>query len=115
MRRVPTLAFAAALLLPSISPASAQTSRPAAGVSLAQAERNSVELKQGMSVEEVQKLLGKPRRTALKNNGGSMNAQGALQWMYTWTGSPTQGTLQVEFAAKAPEQWYVNSWEWSAY
>ena len=76
----------------------------------------AVDLKQGMSAEEVQRLLGKPRRTALRNNGISANAtsQGILQWTYTWTG-PSQGTLHVEFAAKTPEEWYVNSWEWATY
>lgn len=110
-----------AALLPSlawISPALAQASRPTANVSLAQAERNAVSLKQGMSVEEVEKLLGKPKRTALKNTGISASApwQGTLHWTYTWTGSSSpEGNLQVVFAAKAPEQWYVSSWEWSSY
>lgn len=119
MRALPALVFLAALLPspPWISPAGAQPSRPAANQSLPQAERHAVELKHGMSVEEVQRLLGKPRRTALKSSGGSANApwQGTLQWTYTWTGSSSQGSLHVEFAAKTPEEWYVNSWEWSTY
>jgi hypothetical protein len=116
MTRLAVLIFVTALLPWTLS-ANAQSMRPASTVTLAQAERNAVELKQGMSLEEVQKLLGKPRRTALKNNGSSTNAisQGTLQWSYSWTGSPSQGTLHVEFAAKAPEQWYVNSWEWATY
>jgi hypothetical protein len=122
MTRLPTLLFLAALPLSlvSIAPASAQSTRPTttvATLSLAQAERNAADLKQGMSAEDVQKLLGKPRRTALKNSGGSPTApgQGRLQWSYTWTGAQSQGSLQVEFAAKSAEQWYVNSWEWASY
>jgi hypothetical protein len=119
MRRLPTLLFLAALL-PSLAwtPASAQASRPAANVSLAQAERNAVELKQGMSLEQVQTLLGKPRRTALKSNGSfstSAPSQGTLQWTYTWTGSSSQASLHIQFASKTPEEWYVNSWEWGTY
>ena len=119
MTRLTTLALLAALLpwLLWISPASAQPTRPAATLSLAQAERNAVELKQGMSVEDVQKLLGKPRRTALKNSGSSANTpwQGTLHWSYTWSGTSSQASLNVEFAAKTPEAWYVNSWEWGTY
>lgn len=89
---------------------------PPAGAqaSVAQAERNSVSLKQGMTLEEVQKLLGKPKRTALKNTGNAASEawQGTLQWTYVW--SPDH-TLQVVFAAKTPDQWYVNSWDWSTY
>lgn len=122
MRRLPTSVFLAALLvsLAWISPAGAQPTDPAAKPSLAQVERKAADLKQGMSVEEVQTLLGKPRRTALRTNGFSTNApwQGTLQWTYTWTGSgasSSEGSLHVVFAAKAPEQWYVNSWEWVSY
>lgn len=120
MRHLPTLLFLTALLtsLAWSSPALAQTSRPAATQSLAQAERSAVELKQGMSAEEVQKLLGKPRRTTLKNIGRSASEpwQGTLHWTYTWTGpSASEGHLQVVFAAKTPEQWHVDSWEWSSY
>jgi hypothetical protein len=94
--------------------ASAQAPRAGAQASVAQAERNSVGLKQGMTLEEVQKLLGKPKRTALKttSNSASDAWQGTLQWTYVW--SPDH-TLQVVFAAKTPEQWYVNSWDWSNY
>jgi hypothetical protein len=35
-----------------------------------------------------------------------------LQWTYAWS---SERTLQVVFAAKTPEQWYVNSWDWSNY
>jgi hypothetical protein len=105
------------LFLDLSAPASAQTARPAAGLSAAQAERKSVELRQGMSAEEVEKLLGKPRRTALKNGGSAGGPGGGnLQWTYSWPGgSSTPGSLSVVFAATAPEQWRVHSWEWSTY
>jgi hypothetical protein len=113
MRRLPTLVFLAALLpsLAWIAPAGAQAPRPGANPGLAQAERNAVELKQGMTLEEVQKLLGKPKRTALRSSAGEP-WQGTLQWTYAWT---SERTLQVVFAAKSPEQWYVNSWDWTSY
>ena len=105
-------------LSPCLSPpVAAQTPRSVAGLSAAQAERKSVELRQGMSSEEVERLLGKPRRTALKN-GASASApgQGTLQWTYSWPGTySTQGSLNVSFGAATPEQWRVNSWEWSTY
>jgi hypothetical protein len=120
MRSVPAWVFVAALLpsLAGTSPAAAQVSRPAATLSAAQAERNSVDLRQGMSAEDVQALLGKPRRTALKTSGSSATApwQGTLQWTYSWQGaSSSQGSLHVVFGATAPEKWSVNSWEWSSY
>ena len=116
MRGLAAFLFLAALLLsPWVSPALAQASRPAKDVSLAQAERNAVDLKQGMSIEEVERLLGKPRRTALKGSSSQAKVQGTLQWTYTWPGSSSQGSLQVEFAAKAPEAWYVEGWEWRNY
>ena len=100
-----------AALLPSL--AWTQAPRPAAALSTAQAERKSVELKQGMSLEDVEGLLGKPRRTALKNGGST---GGNLQWTYAWPGATSsQGTLNVVFGAKTPEQWYVSGWEWSTY
>ena len=68
--------------------------------SQAQAERNAVELKQGMKLEEVEKLLGKPKRTALKSTasfatGSSAGelSQGTLQWTYVWA---RERTLHVE-------------------
>ena len=120
MRPLPTLALLAALVpsLAWISPAGAQPVRPTANLSLAQAERNAADLKQGMSLDEVQRLLGKPRRTAFRSNGSSTNVpvNGTLHWTYTWTGSSSSpGTLHVEFAAKKPDAWYVNSWDWAAY
>jgi hypothetical protein len=96
-----------------IPPAAAQGSRAGANPGFAQAERNAVDLKQGMTLDEVQKLLGKPKRTALKSSSSASEPwQGTLQWTYAWT---PDRTLQVVFAAKSAEQWYVNSWDWSAY
>ena len=119
MRSLLTFVVCASLISPLtwIGPAGAQTAKPVAGQTLAQAERMSVDLKQGMTADDVQKLLGKPRRTALKNIGGSATplSQGTLQWTYSWTGSSSPASLSIEFVSKAPEQWYVNSWEWATY
>jgi hypothetical protein len=104
-------------LLAWTAPTAAQAPRAPATLSLAQAERNATDLKHGMSLEEVQRLLGKPRRTALKSNGSSTDGpwQGTLKWTYVWPNSPSPGSLHVEFAARTPEQWYVNGWEWATY
>jgi hypothetical protein len=117
--------LAALLFIAALSPslawgqrAAAQASGATATLSAAQAERNAVDLRQGMSLEEVQRLLGKPRRTALKTSGNSAAApgQGTLQWTYSWPGAnSTPGSLHVVFGAVAPEKWLVNSWEWSSY
>ena len=103
-----------------LPPAGAQASRAGAQASIAQAERDAVDLKQGMTLEEVEKLLGKPARTALRNDGSSAAGstarepwQGTLQW-WTYVWAP-EGTLHVLFAAKTPEQWHVDSWVWSTY
>jgi len=104
--------IALAVLAPWTLPAGAQASRPTANAGLARAERNAIELKQGMSAEDVEKLLGKPRRTALKSNGSS---PGTLQWTYAWADS-SQSSLRVEFAAtKTPAEWSVTSWDWANY
>jgi hypothetical protein len=102
-----------AVLLPALAwmpAAGAQAQRAA----LAQSERNAVELKQGMTLEEVQKLLGKPTRTALKSANGAVAdpSQGTLQWTYAWS---RERILNVAFAAKTPHEWYVNSWDWATY
>jgi hypothetical protein len=112
--------LAALLALPAwIPPAAAQAQRSAENLSFAQAERRAIDLKQGMTLEDVQKLLGKPRRTALKASGygaAAESSQGTLQWTYNWS-SPSQSdrNLQVTFVSKSPEQWLVNSWDWSSY
>jgi len=116
MNRVPAFLLIAALSLPGIRSVQAEPSRPSGNLTLAQAERNSIELKQGMSAEEVQKLLGKPRRTGLKNNGIAANSPGSLQWTYSWSGSTSPaGSLRVDFSAKTAQDWYVTSWEWATY
>ena len=123
MTRLRTLIFLAVLMptLAWLAPASAEGSAPGAAPSRAQAERNAVDLKQGMTPDEVQLLLGKPRRTALRGNGGSPSSpyQGTLQWTYVWAGSTasssSERSLNVEFAAKAADQWSVNAWGWNNY
>jgi outer membrane protein assembly factor BamE (lipoprotein component of BamABCDE complex) len=95
------------------APAGAQAKRPGAAASGAVAERAAVDLRQGMTLAEVQQLLGKPWRTALTNDG----SLGRLRWTYTWpsSASASERNLNVEFAAKAPEQWTVSGWSWSTY
>jgi len=112
MRRLPTLLLTAALLLPAA--VFAQAARPNA--SFAHVERNAVDLKQGMTPEEVQQLLGKPWRTALTGSGGPPS-QGTLRWTYPWTPSSatSERSLNIDFTAKAAEQWLVNGWSWSGY
>lgn len=106
----------AALLAPLclIPPAAAQAPRAAAPSSHSHVERNAVELRQGMTLEQVQKLLGKPRRTGLKGAGGfaGESAHGTLQWTYAWN---SEQSLNIVFAAKSSGEWQVNGWEWSAY
>src|SRR2546423_4937974 len=103
------------------SPAAAQGARPAPSASRVQAERAAVDLRQGMTPEEVQQLLGKPWRTALSTNGGAANmpSQGMLRWTYTWIGSASSSSsersLNIDFTGKSAEQWAVSGWNWSTY
>ncbi len=107
--RTPILLAGLLAALVWMTPAAAPPSRAGASLSRAQTERVAIELKQGMTLEEVQELLGKPRRTALKHAG-------TLQWTYSWAdASSPRLSLQVIFAAKAPEQWSVDSWQWDDY
>jgi len=80
----------------------------------AQSEHLANDLRQGMSSVEVQKLLGSPSRTSLKNDGSDAGkrSRGTLQWTYTWRGGSRPASLRVEFAARGQEDWYVNSWDW---
>ena len=113
------------ILLPAIlcgllySTAPVAQSGPAKALRLPQAERLAVELRQGMTLQEVQKLLGKPKRTAMKADaysGARESSSGTLQWTYSWSGaSEPERTLQVTFASKAPESWLVSSWDWGGY
>lgn len=103
--------------LTGMPPANAQAIRAVPDLTLVQAERMAVELKQGMSADEVRTLLGKPRRTELRSEGGSSNtaAQGTLQWTYTWGSSQGPASLHVHFSSKTREAWSVNAWEWTAF
>ena len=89
----------------------------ASGTSRALAERAAVDLRQGMTPEEVRELLGRPWRTALSGNGGS--GGGTLRWTYAWTGSPSSSSseriLNVDFNAATAEQWSVSGWSWSSF
>lgn len=104
--------LAALLCLAAIAPAAAQA--PQALYNPARLERNAVELKAGMTLEEVQKLLGKPKRTALKAAGGfaGESANGTLQWTYAWS---AEQSLHIVFAARTAGEWLVTSWDWSGY
>ena len=95
--------------------AAAQGVRASANGSRVAAERAAVDLKQGMSPDDVQQLLGKPWRTAL--TGGGAPSQGTLRWTYTWTpsSSTSERSLNIDFNAKAAEQWTVSGWSWSGY
>lgn len=81
-------------------------------------ERKAVGLRQGMTLDEVQTLLGKPRRTALRETSRAAGQpwQGTLLWTYAWAAdshAASEPNLRIEFAANTPNQWYVNAWEWS--
>jgi len=120
MQRIPiVLAFTVlSSLLCGCDPASAQISRSDPTLSLPQAERVSADLKQGMTVDEVQKLLGKPLRTALKGDDivpAGSPSKGTLQWTYSWAGSSSGRSLRIDFIAKSLEDWQVNSWEWQTF
>ena len=102
------------------SPAGAQAPRAVSSASRVQAERAAVDLRQGMTPEQVEQLLGKPWRTALAGTGaGNAPGQGTLRWSYVWTGSPSsqssERVLNVEFNATAAERWTVSGWSWSPY
>ena len=102
-------AFLPSLLL--VPLAGAQVPRSDQTFNLAQAERAVSDLKPGMSVDEVQKLLGKPPQTELSGSPNALS-KGTLQWTYTWASSSAQSSLRVEFASQPLEEWHVNSWEW---
>lgn len=116
MRSLRLAALLAALLASFAWTATASAQAPRSGgyPGVGQAERSAVELKHGMTLEEVQKLLGKPTRTALKGASGAAAdpSQGTLQWTYAWS---RERILNVAFAAKNPNEWYVNSWDWTTY
>ena len=92
------------------SPAGAQGAK--SGAAAGRAERAAVDLKRGMTLEEVQQLLGKPGRSALS---GSTDT-GTLRWTYTGLASNASSdrNLNIDFSSKA-ELWTVSGWGWSAY
>jgi len=117
----PTLALVTALTaacLATMAPAMAARLDGRPSMTLVQAERQSIELKQGMNSEEVERLLGKPKRTALKQ-GSSLQAdapQGSLEWSYLWADtSQRDSTLKVVFSRKPSGPWLVESWSWNAF
>lgn len=82
--------------------------------------RPAADLKDGMTLQEVQELLGKPKRTALKalSHGSTPELwQSSLHWTYAWPGpSQSEQSIQVVFASsKAPGRWLVQSWDWSGH
>lgn len=85
-------------------------------MTLATAERRAIDLQQGMKAEEVERLLGKPKRTALRQGGLSSAVDastGSLRWTYTWPAATERdGTLQVVFTRKSSGEWLVDSWGW---
>jgi hypothetical protein len=107
MGRIHSWAFLTILVtsLPFSSTANADSTRTDGTLSLAQGERMAADLRQGMSPDEVQKLLGKPSQTALKSDANATNvpSKGTLQWIYAFGSSPAQRSLRVEFASKSLE------------
>ncbi|APV50309.1 hypothetical protein BWI17_11775 [Betaproteobacteria bacterium GR16-43] len=83
--------------------------------SLAEAERLVSALKRGMTSDDVRKLLGTPRRTAIRSDGNSSSevTRGGLQWTYVWAGATGPGTLRIDFGQKYPETWIVTRWAWN--
>ena len=118
MGRVPVVLLISGFLAAAASlPSGAGEASEVASGSRVQAERAAVDLRQGMTLAEVQQLLGKPWRTALTSNGGygAAPSHGTLRWTYTWrrsASSSAQPSLNIDFAAKTAEQWYVNGWSW---
>ena len=98
-----------------------QAARPPDTSRGAAAERAAVDLRLGMTPDEVRGLLGKPWRTALSGNSGSGAgaSAGTLRWTYTWSASPSSASLErilnVDFSAKSAEEWAVSGWNWSTY
>jgi len=121
MKKLLAISLVAALLATtdSVSLVQAQGARAGPGGSRAAAERAAVDLRHGMTLDQVQQLLGKPWRTTLSGNGGTANVpwQGTLRWTYNWntSGSASERSLNIDFNAKTAEQWSVSGWHWSGY
>ena len=118
MRLTANLFLALALVLAN-APSGAQV--PAkARYSQSDGERLSVGLRHGMTADQVENLMGKPKRTALRTPMGagtaSEGAQSTLLWTYSWAGaSYNERNLLVVFVSKSPDQWTVSSWDWTGY
>jgi hypothetical protein len=118
MRFTANLFLALALVLAS-APSGAQV--PAkARYSQSDGERLSISLRQGMTADQVENLMGKPKRTALRASMGagaaSEGAQSSLLWTYSWAGaSYNERNLLIVFVGKSPDQWTVSSWDWTGY
>jgi len=86
------------------------------GLTVAQAEKLAANLRQGMTVDDVQKLLGKPQQTALQSDGAAPNlpSKGTLQWSYLWSSAGNHQRLRVDFTAQPLEPYHVSSWQWLA-
>lgn len=113
--QIAALLGAALLAVLPDAPAGAQSPAPVARLSQSRGEVLAIDLRQGMTLEEVQRLLGKPRRTALKTGFGAAS-ESTLQWTYSWGSNGfSEKNLQVVFASKAPERWQVTSWDWGSY
>ena len=68
-----------------------------------------------MTREEVEKLLGKPRRTSLRA-ASYRGSEDRLEWTYPWPNrADPERTFQVVFSSTLPGQWLVSTWQWSGY
>lgn len=109
------LALGGALAAPLASGAAqAQALAADEGMSLHRAEQLAADLHQGMTLDEVQALLGKPQQTALLAGEAAptSSSKGTMQWTYVWTGPTTRGRLRVDFTAQSVEAYRVTAWQW---
>src|SRR5689334_13221518 len=98
-----------------ITSAAGQSAHSATSLSFAGFERRTVNLKPGMTREEVEKLLGKPRRTSLRA-ASYRGSEDRLEWTYPWPNrADPERTFQVVFSSTLPGQWLVSTWQWSGY
>jgi hypothetical protein len=99
------------------APGAAQEPPTDVKLSLAQAENQANGLRQGMTVDEVQKLLGKPVQTSLKSDSHARitPSKGTLQWSYAWGEAANRAHLRVEFTAEDLESYRVTGWQWTSY
>lgn len=121
MRRLPVpFVLALSLLIVAAAGAArviAQDAGADDGITVAQAEKLAAGLRQGMSLDDVQRLLGKPEQTALQSDGTepSQNSKGTLQWSYRWTNAGKSERLRVDFTAQHLEAYQVIGWHWLAH